>query len=257
MDLTTQKSNLDATESQLAQYASNLPSQIETEYQRAYTPLLQEATGVTRDLMSDYLGRIMETTGLGPGMSGTTAYDLSPTQKMGQVGREIGYMTGELQGSQRYGDYLGAQMNDMVGKSQQAAALGQQNLADKYQRDMQLYQMAWQEQENAKARAAASSGSSNGNFNLGDYFKTQEAQPQPTQQDLLKDLQMTANQIASQRGKTGGVYTFNGQNLGSINDVYNRLYNNAKAMNLNINPQWLWQQLGNNIGNMSVNALLR
>jgi len=242
-DLTKYKTNLDKTEAQLAQYDTNLPSQIQTEYQKAYTPLLQQATDVTKNLMSDYLGRIMETTGLAPGMAGTTAYDLSPTQKMGQIGREIGYASGELMGAQKYADYLGAQMNDMYNKTLQAAQMGQQNLADQYARQMQQYQMAWQEAENEKNRAAtlAASGSGGGGFNLSDYFKEPTI---PTREQLIADLQNTANQIASQRGKTN-TYTYNGVALGSIDDAYNRLMSNAKSMGLNVNPEWLWQQLGN------------
>lgn len=155
MDLDALKSQLDTTESQLGQYTSNLPSEIETQIQGAYTPLLQRSLGVTKDLMSDYLGRFMETTNMGPGMQGTTAYDLSPTQRMGVIGRELGTMGGQLNSAISYSDYLGGQMNDLYGKAVQAAQLGQQNLADQYARQMQQYQMAWQAAEAEKDRAAS------------------------------------------------------------------------------------------------------
>lgn len=155
MDLDALKSQLDTTESQLGQYTSNLPSEIETQIQGAYTPLLQRSLGVTKDLMSDYLGRFMETTNMGPGMQGTTAYDLSPTQRMGVIGRELGTMGGQLNSAISYSDYLNGQMNDMYGKAVQAAQLGQQNLADQYARQMQQYQMEWQAAEAAKDRAAS------------------------------------------------------------------------------------------------------
>ena len=257
MDLNALKSQLDTTEGQLGQYTANLPSEIETQIQGAYTPLLERSLGVTKDLMSDYLGRFMETTDMGPGMQGTTAYDLNPTQRMGVIGRELGNMGGQLNSSVAYSDYLGGQMNDMYQKALQAAQMGQQNLADQYNRQMQQYQLAWQEAEAAKDRALQSSLARQQSMDLSKYFNQPQQQQAPTQESILKDLQRTANEIASQRGKTGGTYTYGGQNLGSINDVYKRLYDNASAMNLNINPQWLWQQLGNNIGPMSVNALLK
>lgn len=155
MDLNALKSQLDTTESQLSQYTANLPSEIETQIQNAYTPALEKSLGTTKDMMSDYLGRYFDTTTMGPGMAGTTALDLSPTQKLGVMGRELGTMSGELQATQKFSDYLGGQMNDMYQKALQAAQMGQQNLADQYGRQMQLYQMAWQEAEAEKDRAAS------------------------------------------------------------------------------------------------------
>jgi hypothetical protein len=251
MDLNSIKSQLDATESQLSQYGANLPSEIETQVQSAYTPLLERSLGVTKDLMSDYLGRAMETTSMGPGMQGTSAYDLSPSQRMGVIGRELGTMGGQLNSAISYSDYLGGQMNDLYQKAVGAAQLGQQNLADQYARQMQEYQMAWQEAENAKARAAA------WRPNPNDYLTTDETKT-PSQTDLLKSIQQVANSIASQRGKTGGSYSYNGQSMGDINQVYKTLLESARTnYNLNLNPQWLWQQLGNTPAKpMSYNALL-
>ena len=154
-DLGTYESNLKNIESQLGQYGSNLPSEIESQIQGAYTPLLKESLDVTRDQMSDYLGRYFDVTSMGTGMQGTSAIDLSPTQKLGVMGRELGTMSGNLQASQRYSDYLGGQMNDMYQKALGAAQMGQQNLADQYARAFQLYQMKWQEAEAAKDRAAS------------------------------------------------------------------------------------------------------
>lgn len=189
MDLNSIKSQLDKTESQLAQYGANLPSEIQTQVQSAYTPLLERSLGVTKDLMSDYLGRAMETTSMGPGMQGTTAYDLSPTQRMGVIGRELGTMGGQLNSAISYSDYLGGQMNDLYQKAVGAAQLGQQNLADQYARQFQQYQLAWQEAENAKDRAAAAAnaraalGDFNGN-GIPDYMENKgggdETPPEPS-----------------------------------------------------------------------------
>ena len=171
MDLNALGKQLQTTEAELGQYTSELPSQIQGELQKAYTPLLQEATGVTRDQMGDYLGRYYDITSMGPGTTGTSAIDLSPTQKLGVMGRELGTMAGNLQASQKYSDYLGAQMNDMYGKALQASQLGQQNLADKYARQFQQYQLAWQEAEAAKDRALQASIASQ-------QYSQQSQQPQ-------------------------------------------------------------------------------
>lgn len=152
-DLNTLETQLKKTEKQLGKYTSDLPSQIETEIQKAYTPLLQEALGVTKDLSSDYLGRFMDTTSMGRGMTGSSAADLSPSQKMGVMGRELGTMSGQLQSAVKYADYLGAQMNDLYGKAVNAANAGKTALAEEYARRFQRYQLAWQEAENAKDRA--------------------------------------------------------------------------------------------------------
>jgi hypothetical protein len=152
MDLSTIEQQMKGTGDQLSAYTANLPSEIERAIKESGSPLIQESTGVTRDLQSDYLGDFMQSTGMGPGMAGTTARDLSPTQRMGVMGRELGRMSGDLSASTAYTDYLGGQINDMYGKAVQAAQLGQQNLADQYQREMQQFQMAWQEAENEKNR---------------------------------------------------------------------------------------------------------
>ena len=153
MDLNTLKSQLDTTEGQLGQYTANLPSEIETQIQNAYTPALENSLNTTKDMMGDYLGRYFDITTMGPGTGGSTALDLSPTQKLGVMGRELGTMSGELQATQRFSDYLGGQMNDMYSKALQAAQMGQQNLADQYNRQFQLYQLAWQEAQAEKDRA--------------------------------------------------------------------------------------------------------
>jgi hypothetical protein len=74
---------------------------------------------------------------------------------MGVIGRELGNMGGQLNSSVAYSDYLGGQMNDMYQKALTAAQMGQQNLADQYQRQFQLYQLAWQEAQAEKDRANA------------------------------------------------------------------------------------------------------
>jgi hypothetical protein len=140
-------------ESSLGQYDANLPSEIESQIQKAYTPALQRSLDTTKNLMSDYGQRYFDVTTMGPGMAGTTAKDLAPTQKLGVMGRELGTMAGNLQSSQQFSDYLGGQMSDMYSKALQASQMGQQNLADKYSRLFNQYQMAWEAAEAEKNRA--------------------------------------------------------------------------------------------------------
>jgi len=144
---------LSDVESSLSQYDANLPSEIESQIQKAYTPALQRSLDTTKNLMSDYGERYFDVTTMGPGMAGTTAKDLAPTQKLGVMGRELGTMAGNLQSSQQFSDYLGGQMSDMYSKALQASQMGQQNLADKYGRLFNQYQMAWEAAEAEKNRA--------------------------------------------------------------------------------------------------------
>lgn len=143
---------LSDVESSLAQYDANLPSEIESQIQKAYTPALQRSLDTTRNLMSDYGQRYFDVTTMGPGMAGTTAKDLAPSQKLGVMGRELGTMAGNLQSSQQFSDYLGGQMSDMYNKALQASQIGQQNLADRYGRLFNQYQMAWEAAEAEKNR---------------------------------------------------------------------------------------------------------
>ena len=207
MDLNALKSQLDTTESQLGQYTANLPSEIETQIQNAYTPALQNSLNTTKDMMGDYLGRYFDITTMGPGTQGTTALDLSPTQKLGVMGRELGTMSGELQATQRFSDYLGGQMKDMYGKALQAAQMGQQNLADQYNRQFQQYQLAWQAAEAEKDRQAQIRAAQ-----IGAYRPTE----QTYQDDLVIDTEdgnvdKTGNKnwtnTVKQTGSTKNIFT--------------------------------------------------
>jgi hypothetical protein len=252
MDISELQKTLGTTKSQIEPYLSgNLPSMIEGSIQEAYTPLLQESLDTTKQKMSDYLGRFMETTSFGPGMQGTTAYDLSPTQKMGVIGRELGSMTGSLNASARYSDYLGAQMNDMYSKALQAAQMGQQNLADQYGRQYQNYQLAVQLAEAEKDRqlqrelAELQARSSGGGGYTIDLGPTEAPQQGPSQDQIIKSIADVANQIKAQRGKIQGPYSYGGF-TGNIDQLHNQIMREAKDIyGINLNPEWLWGQLGN------------
>ena len=146
------------------------------------------------------------------------------------MGRELGTMSGNLQASQQYSDYLGAQMTTMYQKALQAAQMGQQNLADKYSRISQQYQMAWQEAENAKDRALQSS-IANQQINAN--------KPQPLgETDKLAQWQQKVAQVKNIRGKSN----IEGA---TINSYQGALLKEAGDLGLNINNEQLWQMLGN------------
>ena len=230
------------TETQLAGYTSDLPSQIKTEVNKAYSPAMKESLGVTQNQMSDYLGRFMETTGMGPGMSGTTARDLSPTQRMGVIGRELGTMGGQLNSSVGYTDYLGGQANDMYSQALQAAQLGQQSLADKYDRLGQQQALAYQLQEAEKDRAlsrslSGGSGGASTVYNLGNTETDNTSQLSPKQK-----IQSAISSI-SQLRKTSNIES-------NMNMYHSQIIDEAKKLGVNLNPEELWMMLGNDPSNV-------
>jgi hypothetical protein len=237
MDLNALKSQLDTTESQLSQYTANLPSEIETQIQNAYTPALEKSLGTTKDMMSDYLGRYFDTTTMGPGMAGTTALDLSPTQKLGVMGRELGTMSGELQATQKFSDYLGGQMNDLYGKAVQAAQLGQQNLADQYARQMQEYQMAWQAAEAEKDRALQRAQIASQNAYNNKLLQLQQDQLNATnKQNALATWQQNVDAIKANRGTFGG---------NTLNSYHKALLKEAQDLGIGVDSEQLWVMMGN------------
>jgi hypothetical protein len=206
--LGTLENQMKNVESQLSDYDANLPSAIQGEIQKAYTPALERSLGTTKNLMSDYLGRYFDTTTMGPGMAGSTAKDLSPTQKLGVMGRELGTMSGQLQSSQQLSDYLGGQMTDMYNKAMTAAQMGQQNLADKYNRLSQQYQTALQVAEAEKDRQLqrSLSGGSGGNIFLGGGDGSEQPVSQgisPQDQKNLASLKTELSLIARIGAKNG------------------------------------------------------
>jgi len=270
MDSTQLQGQISNIENQLSQYTSDLPSQIRSQIEAAYSPGLQRSLDTTKGLMGDYLGRYYDVTTMGPGTQGTSAMDLSPTQKLGLMGRELGTMAGSLQGTQRFSDYLGGQMTDMYGRAVDASRYGQQNLSDQYNRTFQQLQMARQLEEAEKDRQlqmqlSRNSGGGAGGFDIEALLKllrdgqggqpTQPSMPNPN--DVIKKLQQTANAFAAQRGRGTGTYSLGGQQIGSSNDVHKYLTSMAQKYNVNVNPEWLWQQMGNNVGNYTPMPILR
>jgi len=250
---------LASTEAQLGQYSANLPSEIQTQIQNAYTPALQQSLGATKDMMGDFLGRYYDTTTMGPGMAGTTAKDLSPTQKLGVMGRELGTMAGQLQYSQKLSDYLGGQMTDMYDKALTAAQMGQQNLADQYNRQFQQYQLAWQENEAEKDRQLQRSLSGGGGTTV--YLGGSDGNTSTTTDTTTNDNTDITIPGGSNLTKTssglGGYY------LGTDLTNWDKMNTTQKLLGLSSvwNPLTLAKTggsiLGNIIGNKSVKPVTK
>ena len=234
------QSQMQQIQSQMPGYGADLPGEIQTQLQNAYSPVLQQSLQDTRDLMGEYLGKYYDVTQMGPGMAGTTAKDLAPTQKLGVMGRELGYMAGDLQSSQRLADYLGGQMSDAYNRAMQAAQMGQQSLADQYSRLAQQHQMAWQQAEAEKDRAlqrelASRSGGGGTvvNYNLG------EGAPTPQTADPAAAFAQKVAYIRSLRFAPDRPSGFD------INAYHTALKTEADTLRLNIGDEELWLALGN------------
>ena len=108
--------------------------------------------------------------------------------------------------------------------------------------------MAWQEAENAKNRAATSGGGGGWNFNPEDYLGGGGTGEKPlTYDDILASIKIKANIIANQRNmnRGGASYIVDGRDYGNIESSFKILQDAANSYGLNINPEWLWAQLGN------------
>ena len=139
-------------------------TQIRNNVNAAYTPILQNSLQDTANQMQDYMGSYMSDIY----NYGTSEADLSPQQKMGVLGRQLGGMAGRLQYSSGLSAYLGGKMNEMAQNALQAWQLGNQAAAATYDRAFQRYQLALQAAEAEKNRRMqqqiASMGYGNGNI---------------------------------------------------------------------------------------------
>ena len=153
MDLPGATSALQTAESAMTPYQSmELPTMINKNITEQWSPALQKSTGVTQNLMSEFLPKFFNIANTGL-TGGTTAADLAPSQKLTQMGTELGTMGGELAAASAYSDYLGGQMADMQNRALQALQYGNQAAADAYNRVFQRYQLAFQAAEEEKNRA--------------------------------------------------------------------------------------------------------
>ncbi len=151
-NLKKQKQVLQQKEKEMKAYKSkNLPSLVEQQVQKQWTPVLKRATGETQRMMSEFLPRYMNIPYEGMA-GGTTAESLTPQQKMSLMGGELGSLVGKLTAQSNLSSYLGGRAADMQNKAIQAMQLGQQAAADSYSRAFQRYQLAYQAAEAEKQR---------------------------------------------------------------------------------------------------------
>jgi hypothetical protein len=221
----------------MSQYTKDLPSQIQAEVQKAWTPALTGAVGATEQQMAQYVPQFF---GAAEALGGTSAADLSPTQKLSQMGTMLGKMGGRMQATTKISDYLGAQMNDMYSRAISAMQMGYQNEADKYARLANQYQMAWQEAEaqrerdfqaaeNAKSRAMSGGGGGSG------ISETDQAQ-------MAADWAAQAADLRRRRS-SGGL--MEGEVRADANSSFQYLKNLSNAYGLGYDDEFIWQTLGN------------
>lgn len=180
---------------------SALPK-IKANVNAAWDPILRSSINVTRDQISNFLPTYM---GTPEALGGTSAADLSPTQKLQVMGNKLGQMSGQLYSSTALSDYLGGKLNEMYNNAIQAWQLGNQAAAAAYDRAFQKYQLAWQAEENRKQRAAASGGGGGG---WGDFVKWLEGQGGQGGQTIDTDS-MNADQLYAHLNQYGNAYDTN------------------------------------------------
>ena len=148
-----------AQEGKLSQYTKDLPSQIEQQIKKAWSPSVKEAIGVVGNQLESFAPTFFDYYST---LGGTTSADMNPMQKLEFMGGQFGRQTGALTRASEYADYLGARSDEMYQKAYDAMNLGYQRESDAYNRLANQYQLAWQSAENEKTRAA--SGGSGGGF---------------------------------------------------------------------------------------------
>lgn len=181
MDANALGTQLGDIQSKMSQYTGELPGQIKEEVRKAWSPSLQEASGVVGQQLSEFLPKYF---GMGEALGGTSAADISPTKRLQQMGTYMGELGGNLTSASSYADYLGANMKSAYEDALTAANMGYQNLADQYGQVFNQYQLAWQQAEAEKDRQlqrdmAAQSGSGGTVINWPEQGTEQEVSDLP------------------------------------------------------------------------------
>lgn len=155
------EAGMNAARQKLSEYTQTSPTVIKEEIDKAWHPLISGAANEVSQMKQDFLPRYF--TGMmneGYGM-GTSEADLSPTQKLSQMGSTLGQFSGDLGRGQAVVDYLGGSVKDIYAQALDAlkwkTGLAQQeysNWFDQWSLERQL-----EEQARARAAAAAQSNS--------------------------------------------------------------------------------------------------
>lgn len=153
-DLAAEKAKLDTYEKEMGIYQDpNLSSNIDKYVKESYTPVMQSASNSLKNQMSDYLPRYFNITNQGLA-AGTDAASLTPQQKLALATGEMGLMAGNLAGSESLMNMLGGSLNKMRETARGFKTDAERSAESKYNRQFQLYQLAFQEDEARKAREA-------------------------------------------------------------------------------------------------------
>lgn len=153
MDLNTTKNELDLAEKNMQPYQDpNLMTTVKNQVMDQWTPILKSSVNAAQGMMADYLPKFM---GMAGTLGGTSEADMSPTQKMGYMGTQLGQMSGNLYNATALSDYFGGKASEMAKNAQTALQYGQTQMAQAYDRAFQRYQLAFQAAESEKARQAS------------------------------------------------------------------------------------------------------
>lgn len=212
LSLEQAKNEMYDAEKKLSQYSSDLPAQIKAEYDKAWSPVLENAVGVTQDMRQNFLPQFFNTPFLGAG-GGNTAADYSPEFKLQQLGSSLGELGGRLEGSQRVADYLGGQMRDLYNQSIGLYETDLGAAQSAYDRATQRYQLAQQAAEAAAARQQQ--------IDLANQMRAQQA----LAEQQAKQAAMQYSVDAAKKAVGAGGAAIKKQYSGNVNSIKQLLKN--------------------------------
>lgn len=151
-DLKTTQKEMIRAENRMKTFSDpNLAANVENYITTAYKPVLESSTRSTQQQMAEYLPKFFGITNQGLA-GGTDASSLTPQQKLALAGRELGLMGGQLAQSSQLTDALGGSLNTMRGNALNALRDSRGSAQEAYNRQFQLYQLAFQAQEAERQR---------------------------------------------------------------------------------------------------------
>lgn len=146
---------MNAARQKLSEYTQTSPTVIKEEIDKAWHPLISGAANEVSQMKQDFLPRYF--TGMmneGYGM-GTSEADLSPTQKLSQMGSTLGQFSGDLGRGQAVVDYLGGSVKDIYAQALDALKWKTGLAQQEYSNWFDQWSLERQLEEQARARAAS------------------------------------------------------------------------------------------------------
>lgn len=150
---------MNAARQKLSEYTQTSPAVLKEEIDKAWHPLISGAANEVSKMKQDFLPRYF--TGMmneGYGM-GTSEADLSPTQKLSQMGSTLGQFSGDLGRGQAVVDYLGGSVKDIYQQALDALKWKTGLAQQEYSNWFDQWSLERQLAEQAKARAASNAQS--------------------------------------------------------------------------------------------------